>query len=80
MAVKRKATRAEKPKSHDIDAIIGRGGKTSSESAVTNDDEIKFTLRIPAKMTAKIDKDRKNMIGTVSRNQWILEAIDKQLK
>ena len=80
MVVKRKTSRVEKPKSHDIESIINRGGKTSSESAVSSDDEIKFTLRIPAKMTAKIDKDRKNMIGTVSRNQWILEAIDKQLR
>jgi len=79
MAVKRKASRVEKPRSHDIDAIINRGGKTSVESAV-GDDEIRFTLRISAKMTAKIDKNRKNMIGNVSRNQWILEAIDKQLR
>jgi hypothetical protein len=80
MAVKRKASRTEKPRSQDIESIINRGGKTTVESNAISDDEIRFTLRIPSKMTAKIDKDRKNMIGSVSRNQWILEAIDKQLK
>ncbi len=80
MSVKRKASKVEKPSSHNIDLIINRGGKTSVESSVTCEDEIRFTLRIPSKMTDKIDKDRKNMIGTVSRNQWILEAINKQLK
>jgi hypothetical protein len=80
MTVKRKASKSKETNQKSIDVIIGRGGKTSGESAAVGDVEIRFTLRIPSKMTAKIDKDRKNMIGSVSRNQWILEAIDKQLK
>ena len=82
MAVSRKAT---KPKHSqlDVEDIINRGGKTIAESTTAvideSEDELRFTLRIPKKLISKIDKKRKNEIGKVSRNQWILEVIAERL-
>lgn len=79
MTVKKKAT---KPKySASADEIINRGGKTSADVAeyVITEDEVRFTLRLQKKIIQKIDKDRKNKAGNVSRNQWIVEAIANHL-
>jgi len=78
MAVKRKATKTNSAK-YDVDEIINRGGKVSADSKYQSNEEseseIRFTLRIPQNLIKKIDKDRKNRIGNISRNQWILEAV-----
>lgn len=63
--------------------VIDRGGKTSSESVKmqeSNDREVRFTLRIAQELIQKIDERRKKKIGNISRNQWILEAIENSLK
>lgn len=66
-----------------IENFIGGGGKTTEESKAKDqkdqDEEIRFTLRISAKLVNDIDKDRKGMIGNVSRNNWILSAIAEKL-
>ena len=82
MTVKKKAT---KPKhvQYDFDDVINRGGKVSADSKSQakeeEQDEVRFTLRIPYKLINKIDQDRKSRIGNVSRNQWILEAVAEKL-
>jgi len=81
MTVKKKAS-SIKHVQYDIDDIINRGGKTTADSKVVQNEEeneIRFTLRIPHKMIGSIDKDRKSRVGTVSRNQWILEAVAERL-
>lgn len=40
------------------------------------DEETRFTLRIPEKLIEEIDIARSNRIGRVSRNQFILEALN----
>jgi hypothetical protein len=81
MTVKRKAIPAKKPAQSDLDAIINKGGKTAEDSKPQAiEAETRFTLRIPPKLIAKIDKDRKARVGNVSRNQWILEAVAERLK
>jgi hypothetical protein len=55
--------------------IISRGGKTTLESRSEEDQEVRFTVRIPSSWVKRIDVDRKSRVGTVSRNQWILESI-----
>lgn len=81
MTVKKKSTKPIEDK--HADAIINKGGKTTAESETKVSDlsgsETRFTLRIPNAMVHKIDKSRKAMVGTVSRNQWILEAISNSL-
>jgi hypothetical protein len=81
MTVKRKSSQQEKHSQKHVEAIINRGGKTTSEIKDSQSEgEIRFTLRIPQKLIDEIDKDRKSRIGSVSRNQWILEAIANQIK
>lgn len=76
MTVKRKEEK--KASFSDIDFIIAKGGKTVSES-IDEEKELKFTLRIPSSVIFQIDASCKNRIGNVSRNTWILEAIQKCL-
>lgn len=81
MTVKKKATKT-KSIQYEIDDIINRGGKTTADERPQYpmvDAEIRFTLRIANKIIKKIDSDRENRVGNVSRNQWILEAIAEKL-
>jgi hypothetical protein len=79
MAVKKKAIKPPINDS-DIERVIKRGGNVSVDEANQNETaEMRFTLRIPTKLISIIDEERKKRIGTVSRNQWILEAISKNL-
>ena len=76
MTVKRKASKPLKAVQMDIDDIINKGGRTTTEAkAPQAEDEARFTLRIPQKLIDKIDKNRNLRVGNVSRNQWILEAV-----
>ena len=62
--------------------FIGSGGKTTSETGSTksrNNDEIRFTLRIPKSMIRDIDQRKKSLPGSVSRNTWILQLISEKL-
>ena len=62
--------------------FIDSGGKTTSESESIRygeNDEIRFTLRVPRKMIKDIDERRKGQAGSISRNTWILQAISDSL-
>ncbi len=59
--------------------FIGAGGKTTKDPENLSPDEIRFTLRIPKKMIEEVDKIRKDQIGSVSRNTWILQTISERL-
>ena len=61
-----------------INNVINRGGKTTQdkESPKKEEDDIRFTLRIPEALIKKIDKSRRSRVGNVSRNQWIVELIN----
>lgn len=81
MVIKRK----EKKKvasSEVIENIINRGGSTveSGIKEKPSKAEIRFTLRIPAKLIKKLDEARKVRDIKISRNHWILEAISKAVK
>ncbi|MBV8660734.1 MAG: hypothetical protein JO129_01140 [Candidatus Dependentiae bacterium] len=43
----------------------------------TDEDDHRMTLRIPKSLMAKIDVKRKQRIGKISRNLWILETLDE---
>ena len=75
MTVKKKAT---KPSTSRIDEVISRGGKVIADSKPQIvEKEVKFTLRVPKGLLLKIDRARKSKVGVVSRNQWILEALEE---
>ncbi len=46
----------------------------------SNDDDHRLTLRIPKSLMAKIDVKRKQRIGKISRNLWILETLAEATK
>lgn len=63
--------------------FIRSGGKTITESKEEDeqnfDHELRFTLRIPSPVVAMVDQCRKTNVGKISRNTWILEAIEMRL-
>lgn len=47
------------------------------EDCVPSDGDHRLTLRIPKSLMAKIDIKRKQRIGKISRNLWILETLER---
>jgi len=79
---KKKANFNEAEQDLLTDSFIKSGGKTTQESNRISDENImdlKFTLRIPSATIQKIDSQRKQRIGNLSKNSWILEAIEEKL-
>lgn len=63
----------------DVESFIAKGGalaETSLEITLEDDDH-RLTLRIPKSLMAKIDAKRKQRIGKISRNLFILETLDR---
>ncbi len=85
MVIKRKAEHLTVIE-QSIGAIINRGGRTTAEVEAIEEktknepEEIRFTLRLPSSLMDSIDKKRKERIGNISRNQWIVETLSKALK
>ena len=67
-----------------VEKFIGGGGKTTEEARtnaeISEDDLIRFTLRMPKPLVRMIDGHRKTKVGNISRNTWVLEAIAKRLQ
>ena len=64
----------------DIDAVINRGGSSSATSQEEHmEKERIFNLRVPESLVAKVDTLRKRRTGKISRNTWILEAIEDKV-
>lgn len=62
-----------------VEEFISKGGKLATDIEENYDDH-RLTLRIPKWLLDKVDVKRKDRIGTISRNLWILETIDKATK
>jgi predicted HicB family RNase H-like nuclease len=67
-----------RPRKLEVDQVINRGG--SSPSASDNKKERIFNLRVPDELVVKVDALRKKRTGQVSRNTWILEAIEDKIE
>lgn len=64
----------------NVEIFISKGGALAenfTEEIIEQDDDHRMTLRIPKSLMAKIDVKRKQRIGKISRNLWILETIDR---
>lgn len=61
----------------DVEKFISKGGGLAATEINNSFKDHRLTLRIPQTLLNKIDKKRKERIGTISRNLWILELIDK---
>lgn len=60
----------------NVENFIAKGGDLPKTTLIEEDDH-RLTLRIPKSLMAKIDVKRKQRIGKISRNLWILETIDR---
>lgn len=62
-----------------VEEFISKGGRLADDINESYEDH-RLTLRIPKWLLDKIDNKRKERIGTISRNLWILETLDKATK
>lgn len=61
-----------------VQEFIAQGGQLANrEQEHDQDDDHRLTLRIPKTLLEKVDIKRRQRVGTISRNQWILELIEK---
>jgi len=63
----------------DVDAIINRGGTSSASQEEHTQKERVFNLRVPESLVEQVDALRKRRTGKISRNTWILEAIEAKI-
>lgn len=65
-----------------VNKFISKGGTLANldEKVIEASDDHRLTLRIPKWLLEKIDAKRKERVGTISRNLWILETIEKHTK
>ena len=66
----------------NVENFIAKGGLPAETIAtdLDQDDDHRMTIRIPKWLMTKIDVKRKERVGKISRNLWILETIDKATK
>ncbi len=57
--------------------FIEKGGSLPGK---TEEGDHRLTLRLPKWLLEKIDQKRKQRIGSISRNLWILEQIEKSIE
>jgi predicted HicB family RNase H-like nuclease len=63
----------------DIDAVINRGGSSAASQEENKEKERIFNLREPESLVEQVDALRKRRTGKISRNTWILEAIEDRI-
>jgi hypothetical protein len=66
--------------SFDIDAVINRGGSAAASQEDNQEQERVFNLRVPESLVKEVDALRKRRTGKISRNTWILEAIEDKIQ
>jgi predicted HicB family RNase H-like nuclease len=64
----------------DIDAVINRGGFSAASQEDNEEQERVFNLRVPESLVKEVDALRKRRTGKISRNTWILEAIEDKIQ
>ena len=64
----------------DIEEVINRGGSSAASQEENQEKERIFNLRVPESLVAKVDVLRKRRTGKISRNTWILEAIEDKVE
>jgi len=64
----------------DVKDFISKGGTLAKPIKEQDDDNHRLTVRIPKWLLDKVDTKRKERVGKISRNLWILEVIEKATK
>ena len=73
-------TKVVERQSDKIDKFISKGGTLAAdtiENQAGDSTDHRLTLRIPKQLMDKVDAKRKQRVGKISRNLWILEIIEK---
>jgi len=69
---------------HDVQKFISQGGTLANDAPaqknIDSSHDHRLTLRIPQWLMDKVDTKRKERVGSISRNLWILEQIEKACK
>jgi hypothetical protein len=60
-----------------VQKFISQGGSLAISFDKPDSEDHRLTLRIPKWLLDKVDAKRKSRVGTISRNLWILEQIEK---
>lgn len=68
--------RLPEPAEEKVQKFISQGGTLAKNEAELSEDH-RLTLRIPQWLLDKVDAKRKERVGVISRNLWILEQIEK---
>ena len=78
-SVKKEPVKAEDKK---VERFISKGGTLANpvEQISNKAEDHRLTLRIPKWLVDKVDTKRKERVGKISRNLWILEVIEKAAK
>ena len=63
----------------DIEEVINRGGSSAASQEENQEKERIFNLRVPESLVEQVDTLRKRRTGKISRNTWILEAIEDKV-
>ncbi len=66
------------PNTKAVDAFIAKGGSLAEDTLENGDHRL--SLRIPKYLIDKVDEKRKNRVGKISRNLWILELIERSTR
>lgn len=88
MPAKKQEKLATQLSEEDIEKLINSGGKSVSKlnqiDTINEKEnsliEMKFTLRIPKQIIARVDKLRSKRAAKPSRNNWILDVIEKAVE
>lgn len=64
----------------DIGEVINRGGSSAASQEENAEQERVFNLRVPESLVKEVDALRKRRTGKISRNTWILEAIEDKIQ
>ena len=77
--VKKQPVKAEEIR---VESFISKGGTLAVpiEKVAHTSEDHRLTLRIPKWLMDKVDAKRKERVGKISRNLWILEVIEKASK
>ena len=67
-------------KEKNVKEFISRGGSLGKSSHELDEENHRLTLRVPKWLLNKVDVKRKERVGKISRNLWILETIEKATK
>jgi hypothetical protein len=67
-----------RPSNVEVSEVINRG--ESSPSVSDQGKERIFNLRVPEEIVNKVDTIRRRRTGKISRNTWILEAIEDKIE